>query len=107
MKSSTLQETNGGVSTLPAMDRELPYSPEAEIAALGGMLIDPDAVAKAIEIVDDSMFYREAHRRLLRAKIGRASCRETVWRRTDESSPSGSDRDDTAPAATHARVGGR
>src|SRR5690625_399101 len=67
MKSSTLQETNGGVSTLPAMDRELPYSPEAEIAVLGGMLIDPDAVAKAIEIVDDSMFYREAHRRLFRA----------------------------------------
>src|SRR5690625_7034777 len=31
------------------------------------MLIDPDAVAKAIEIVDDSMFYREAHRRLFRA----------------------------------------
>lgn len=67
MKSSTLQETNGGVSTLPAVDRELPYSPEAEIAVLGGMLIDPDAVAKAIEIVDDSMFYREAHRRLFRA----------------------------------------
>jgi replicative DNA helicase len=31
------------------------------------MLIDADAVAKAMELVDDSMFYREASRRLFRA----------------------------------------
>jgi replicative DNA helicase len=37
------------------------------MSVLGGMFIDPDAVAKAIEIVDDSMFYREGHRRLFRA----------------------------------------
>ncbi len=48
-------------------DRQPPYSAEAEISVLGGMLIDPDAVAKAVELVDDSMFYREAHRRLYRA----------------------------------------
>lgn len=57
----------GGVATLPGADRQPPYSPEAEIAVLGGMLIDPDAVSKAIEIVDDSMFYREANRRIFRA----------------------------------------
>lgn len=57
----------GGLATAPVVDRQLPYSPEAEIAVLGGMLIDPDAVAKAIEVVDDSMFYREANRRLFRA----------------------------------------
>jgi replicative DNA helicase len=48
-------------------DRRPPASPEAEIAVLGGMLIDTDAVARAVERVDDSMFYREAHRRLFRA----------------------------------------
>jgi replicative DNA helicase len=48
-------------------DRQAPWSPEAEISVLGGMLIDADAVAKAIELVDDSMFYREANRRLYRA----------------------------------------
>jgi replicative DNA helicase len=57
----------GGVATAPVVDRQLPYSPEAEIAVLGGMLIDPDAVAKAIEVVDDAMFYREPNRRLFRA----------------------------------------
>ncbi len=37
------------------------------MSVLGGMLIDPDAITKAIEVVDDSMFFREAHRRLFRA----------------------------------------
>src|SRR5512140_1058540 len=50
-------------------DRMPPYAPEAEIAVLGGMLIDGDAVPKAIEIIDESMFYREAHRRICRAVV--------------------------------------
>ncbi|MBI4538854.1 MAG: replicative DNA helicase [Gemmatimonadetes bacterium] len=53
----------------PAYDREPPYSPEAEVSVLGGMLIDRDAVARAVEVVDDSMFAREAHRRLFRAMV--------------------------------------
>jgi replicative DNA helicase len=56
--------------TLPPIaiaDRQPPYAPEAEISVLGGMLIDGDAVAKAIEIVDDTMFYREGNRRVFRA----------------------------------------
>ena len=39
------------------------------MSVLGGMFIDPDAVVKAIEVVDDSMFFREGHRRLYRAMI--------------------------------------
>ena len=53
----------------PAYDRQPPFSPEAEASVLGGMLIDGAAVAKAVEAVDDSMFYREAHRRLFRAMV--------------------------------------
>jgi replicative DNA helicase len=60
-------ETSGGMATLPMPDRQPPYAPEAEISVLGGMLIDGDAVARALEIVDDSMFYREANRRIYRA----------------------------------------
>jgi len=60
------REMNGGVATLPAIDRQPPYAPEAEISVLGGMLIDGNAVSRAIEIVDDSMFYREANRRIFR-----------------------------------------
>jgi replicative DNA helicase len=50
-------------------DRKPPYSPEAEMSVLGGMLIDPDAIVRAIEVVDETMFYREAHRRLYRAML--------------------------------------
>jgi len=57
------------VSPPPAFDRQPPFSPEAEVSVLGGMLIDQDAVARAVEVVRDSMFYREAHRRLFRAMI--------------------------------------
>jgi replicative DNA helicase len=56
-----------GTSTYGASDRQPPYAPEAEISVLGGMLIDGDAVAKALEFVDDTMFYREANRRVFRA----------------------------------------
>jgi replicative DNA helicase len=57
----------GGVRASDAFaDRQAPWSPEAEISVLGGMLIDADAVAKAVELVDDGMFYREANRRLYR-----------------------------------------
>ena len=51
----------------PFADRSAPYSAEAELAVLGGMLIDGDALTKAIEVVDDSMFYREGNRRAFRA----------------------------------------
>jgi replicative DNA helicase len=50
-------------------DRSAPYSAEAELAVLGGMLIDADAVTKAIEVVDDSMFHREGNRRAFRAMV--------------------------------------
>ncbi len=50
-------------------DRQPPYSLEAEFSVLGGMLIDNDAVARAVEVVDESMFYREANRRLFRAMV--------------------------------------
>ncbi|NJD19247.1 MAG: replicative DNA helicase [Gemmatimonadetes bacterium] len=50
-------------------DRTPPYSMEAETAVLGGMLIDREAVSRAIEHVNESMFYRESNRRLYRAMV--------------------------------------
>jgi replicative DNA helicase len=52
-----------------AFDRSPPYAPEAEVSVLGALLLDGDAVAKAMEIVDDTMFYKEANRRIYRAMI--------------------------------------
>ncbi len=53
----------------PAFDRTPPYSAEAETAVLGGMLIDREAVTRAVEFIGDGMFYRESNRRLYRAMI--------------------------------------
>ncbi len=57
--------TSGATAALA--ERKPPYSLEAEMSVLGGMFLDTDAVAKAIEVVDDTMFFREANRRLFRA----------------------------------------
>ena len=62
-------ETASIPAALPEHDRQPPYSLEAEVSVLGGMLIDNDAVARAVEVVDDSMFYREANRRLFRGMV--------------------------------------
>jgi replicative DNA helicase len=51
----------------PFQERQAPWSEEAEISVLGAMLIDGDAVAQAVELVDDTHFYREANRRIFRA----------------------------------------
>ena len=48
-------------------DREPPFSMEAEVSVLGGVLIDSESMIKLEDIVDDSMFFREAHRVLFRA----------------------------------------
>ena len=47
--------------------RGAPWSNEAEQAVLGAMLLDQDASLRGVELLDDSVFYREGHRRLFRA----------------------------------------
>jgi replicative DNA helicase len=46
--------------------RQTPWSEEAEQAVLGAMLLDADAALKAVELLDDGAFYRDAHRRVFR-----------------------------------------
>ena len=53
-------------SAEPAL-RQAPWSPEAEQAVLGAMLLDQDAALKAVQVLDDTAFYRDAHRRMFRA----------------------------------------
>jgi replicative DNA helicase len=50
-------------------DRRPPWSEDAEQAVLSAMLIDQDAILRATEHVDDTMFYREGHRRIFRAMV--------------------------------------
>ncbi|HSM04566.1 MAG TPA: replicative DNA helicase [Longimicrobiales bacterium] len=46
---------------------DLPYAREAELAVLSGMMLDRDGVARAVEILDGSMFFAERHRRIFRS----------------------------------------
>ncbi|MBV6520903.1 MAG: Replicative DNA helicase [Gemmatimonadaceae bacterium] len=50
-------------------DRRPPWSEDAEQAVLAAMLLDRDAIMRAAEFVEDSMFYREGHRRIFRAML--------------------------------------
>lgn len=56
-------------STVEQTLRSAPWSPDAEQAVLGAMLLDQDAALRAAELLDHSMFYKEAHRRLFRAMV--------------------------------------
>ncbi len=60
----------GSFSTAdPYVGRAAPWSAEAEQAVLGAMVLDQDAALRAAELLDDSMFYREGHRRLFRTMV--------------------------------------
>ncbi|MDD5680638.1 MAG: replicative DNA helicase [Candidatus Omnitrophica bacterium] len=52
-----------------SMEKIPPQSTEAETALLGSMLIEEAAIAKAIELVDEKSFYKEAHRIIYRTII--------------------------------------
>jgi replicative DNA helicase len=53
----------------PYGDRQPPWSEDAEQAVISAMLMDADAIMRAVEHVDDTMFYKEAHRRIVRAIV--------------------------------------
>jgi len=53
----------------PYVSRAAPWNQEAEQAVLAAMLLDQNAALRAAELVDDTMFYREGHRRLFRAML--------------------------------------
>jgi len=47
-----------------------PQAVDVEMAVLGAMMLDKGAIAKAIEILDDTSFYKPAHQRIFAAMIG-------------------------------------
>jgi replicative DNA helicase len=68
MSSSFVDSSTAHPATDDAFrDRHPPYSEEAERAVLGAVFLDRDALAKAFEFVDETMYYREGHRLIFRA----------------------------------------
>ncbi|MBI4052097.1 MAG: replicative DNA helicase [Elusimicrobia bacterium] len=54
----------------PALaDRVPPHSLEAEMAVLGSMLIEREAIDRALEILDSKHFYHDAHRKIFEAML--------------------------------------
>lgn len=47
-----------------------PQAVDVEMAVLGGMLLDKEAIAKGLEILDESAFYKPAHQQIFAAMIG-------------------------------------
>ena len=52
-----------------AEGRVPPQAVDVEMAVLGAMLLDKGAIAKAIEILDDSSFYKPAHQRIFAGMV--------------------------------------
>jgi replicative DNA helicase len=48
-------------------ERLPPQALEAEISVLGAMLLDKSAVGEVLEVLDESAFYRESHRKIFNA----------------------------------------
>ena len=46
-----------------------PQAMDVEVAVLGAMLIEKEAISKAIEILDDTAFYKPAHQSIYRAMM--------------------------------------
>ncbi len=44
-----------------------PHSDEAEVSVLGAMMLDKEAVSKALQYLDHTAFYKEAHQQIFRA----------------------------------------
>ncbi len=63
------ENKNGAQIELESLDRQVPYSQEAEVSVLGGMLIDREAIGVAVEMLDRQCFYLDAHRKLFSAIV--------------------------------------
>ena len=69
MSSSPVEFSIAPQGRDPYSERRPPYSEDAEQAVLAAMLMDGDAIMRAAEYVNDSMFYAERHRRIFRAMV--------------------------------------
>ena len=78
MSSSPVEFSIAPPARDPYSERRPPYSEDAEQAVLAAMLIDGDAIMRAAEFVDDTMFYAERHRRIFRAMVALTERGEAV-----------------------------
>ncbi|OIO37108.1 MAG: replicative DNA helicase [Candidatus Omnitrophica bacterium CG1_02_49_10] len=51
------------------LEKMPPQALEAEVAIMGSMLIENSAISDVIEIIDESYFYKSAHKKIFRAMV--------------------------------------
>ena len=69
MSSSPVEFSIAPLARDPYSERQPPWSEDAEQAVLSAMLMDSDAALSGMELVNDTMFYREGNRRIFRAMV--------------------------------------
>lgn len=65
-------------AALAGIDRVPPQNVDAERAVIGGVLLEPEAATRAVEIVGPDAFYRPAHARIFRAIVALFARREPI-----------------------------
>jgi replicative DNA helicase len=66
------------INSPQAIDKLPPQNIEAEMATLGAMLINEPAIAEAMEIVDEDLFYKEEHKVIFSTIISLFNSRKKV-----------------------------
>jgi replicative DNA helicase len=61
-----------------ALDKIPPQNLEAEMAVLGSMLLDEDAISVACELLDRDSFYKDSHRKIFEAILGLYNANKAV-----------------------------
>ncbi|MCK9559124.1 MAG: replicative DNA helicase [Candidatus Marinimicrobia bacterium] len=56
-----MAQSDGEITRVP------PHSDEAEVSVLGAMMLDKEAVSKALQYLDHTAFYKEAHQHIFHA----------------------------------------
>jgi replicative DNA helicase len=75
---ATKERTTRETVRSAVVDRIPPQALDAEVAVVGAMLLDTAAVGAVSEILDESAFYKGAHKRIFRAIIDLFSKEEAV-----------------------------
>lgn len=61
MADQSIEQTSGRVP---------PQAVDVEMSVLGAMLLEKEAVARAVEVLDDSAFYKPGHQEIFKAIVG-------------------------------------
>ena len=65
-------------SEVTSEGRVPPQAVDIEMAVLGAMLLDKEAISKTLEILDDTAFYKPAHQNIFKAMVGLFEKNEAV-----------------------------